>query len=60
MQNDLLFVAGVARRLEVSEKTVRRLVARGELPAKRVGGVRVFSTEDIEKFLRERKERKRS
>lgn len=35
----LLTVPEVARKLSVSEKTVRRLISRGSLPALRVGGV---------------------
>lgn len=34
----LLTVAAVARRLNVSERTVWRLIASGELPALRLGG----------------------
>ncbi len=36
----LLSVAQAAERLSVSEKTVRRLIARGELPAVQLGGQR--------------------
>jgi excisionase family DNA binding protein len=61
MQDDLLFVGGVARLLEVSEKTVRQLVKRGELHAERVAGIRVFKAGEVQRYAKEReKDRKRS
>lgn len=37
-ERPLLSIRDVAARLSVSEKTVRRLIASGELPALKVGG----------------------
>jgi len=37
-QRSLLTVAETAELMQVSEKTVRRLIARGELPAVQLGG----------------------
>jgi excisionase family DNA binding protein len=60
MQNQFLFVGETARTLGVSEKTVRKLEARGELRAGRTAnGTRIFSYEEIRKFARERSERDR-
>lgn len=48
-----------ARTLNVSEKTVRAMERRGELPAERTeGGVRLFRSEDVDRLKAER-ERKR-
>ena len=38
MANDILTVSQVAEYLQLSEKTVRRLIANGELTASKVGG----------------------
>ena len=47
----LLDVPAVAHRLDVSEKTVRRLIARGELRAYRVGRLLRVSEEELGRFL---------
>jgi DNA-binding transcriptional MerR regulator len=62
MQQDLLFVGAVARLLEVSEKTVRRLEARGALHAERAAnGVRIFKFAEVQRFAKKReKDRKRN
>jgi excisionase family DNA binding protein len=60
MQNQFLFTAEAARKLGISEKTVRRLEARGELRAERASnGTRIFRAEEVRKFARERSENKR-
>ena len=41
----------VAERLDVSEKSVRRCIGRGELPAYRIGGQIRISEEDLQNFL---------
>jgi excisionase family DNA binding protein len=48
-------VATVASRLDVSEKTVRRMIDRGELPAHRVGRLLRISDGDLADYLRERR-----
>ncbi len=51
----LLDLAGVARWLNVSERTVESFVATGELPCLRIGmgrGVRRFETAAVEAFIR--------
>jgi excisionase family DNA binding protein len=50
-QGQLLDVPAVARRLDVSEKTVRRLIARGELRAHRIGRLLRISEEELGRFL---------
>jgi len=47
----LLAIPAVARRLNVCEKTVRRLIARGELRAYRVGRLLRVSEEELGCFL---------
>lgn len=51
-QAPLLDVAGVARRLSVSERSVERLVAEGLLSPVWVGGARRFAPEAVESFLK--------
>ena len=46
----LLTVRQVAQRLAVDDSTVRRLIQRGNLPAVKVGGVRV-RPEELEAFI---------
>jgi len=47
----LLTVRSVAARLEVSDKTVRRLIQSGQLPALRIGhGLRI-SEDDLRRYL---------
>ena len=47
----LLDVAAVARHLDVCEKTVRRLIARGDLRAHRIGRLLRVSEEELGRFL---------
>jgi excisionase family DNA binding protein len=42
----------VAQRLDVSEKSVRRYIERGELPAYKIGGQIRIGEEDLQNFLR--------
>jgi excisionase family DNA binding protein len=51
----LLAIAGVAVRLGVSSKTVRRLIARRELRAHRVGRLLRVTEEDLVEFLAKRR-----
>jgi excisionase family DNA binding protein len=51
LDRPLLSVRAVATRLGVSEKTVRRLVGRGELPALHVGAQLRFSPVELECWL---------
>jgi excisionase family DNA binding protein len=47
----LLTVSEAAQQLRVSEKTVRRLIARTELPALRVGGQVRIDPLELHEFL---------
>lgn len=50
----LLDVADVAVRLKLSQKTIRRLIERGELPAIRIGrSVRIVEA-DVTAFIQRR------
>jgi len=44
-------IPAIARRLDVSEKTVRRLIRRGELRAYRIGRQFRVSEQDLRNFL---------
>jgi excisionase family DNA binding protein len=48
---EYLKIPEVARRLDVSEKTVRRYIKSGELPSVFIGGAYRVSEEDLETFL---------
>jgi excisionase family DNA binding protein len=56
MLSRLLTLAQVADFLQVSQKTVRRLVARRRLPCVRFGRVLRFSPADLLRFVEARKE----
>jgi excisionase family DNA binding protein len=47
----LFSIGAVAVRLDVSRDTVRRLIARGDLAAIRIGGVVRVSADDLESFV---------
>ena len=47
----LLTVRAIADLLQVAEKTIRRLIAAGELPAHRIGGCVRVSEDDLLVFL---------
>ena len=51
MPDDFLTVREVATLLKVSDKTVRRVMARGELPSFRVGAQVRFRRTDIEAWV---------
>jgi excisionase family DNA binding protein len=46
-------VATVAKRFEISEKTVRRMIAESRIKAKRIRGSIRISHEELEKLIRE-------
>ena len=47
----LLTVRAIADRLQVAEKTIRRLITAGELPTHRIGGCVRVSEDDLLVFL---------
>ncbi len=49
--SDYLRAAAIAQLLGVSERTVRRLIASGELPSSKFGGARLVSRADLEGLL---------
>lgn len=51
MSKSAFSIKEVAGILGISEKTVRRLIKRGELPARRVGGVWRISRDAIRQLL---------
>ena len=51
----LLDVAGIASRLGVSEKTIRRMINRGELSAHRVGRLLRIAEADLADYLSSRR-----
>jgi excisionase family DNA binding protein len=53
--DQLLTLQQVAEYLNVSHKTVRRLVGRGALPCVRFGGVLRFQQADLVRFVSARK-----
>jgi len=46
-----LRAAEIARLLSLSERTVRRWIASGELPSAKVGGARLVAKADLERTL---------
>jgi excisionase family DNA binding protein len=53
----LFDVPAVARRLDISQKTVRRLIARGALRAHRIGRLLRISDEELRRFLESNKQK---
>jgi len=51
----LLTIADAAVRLNLSEHTIRRRVASGELPAVRLGGLIRIDQDDLERWLLEQR-----
>jgi len=54
--NTAITIKDVAIILKVTEKTIYRLVQRGDLPGFKVGGSWRFLKEDIEAWIKEQKE----
>jgi len=54
-QRPLLTIPETAARLNLSEHTVRRRVASGELPAVRLGGLIRIDQDDLERWLLEQR-----
>lgn len=54
-RGQLLDIPAVARRLDVCDKTVRRLIARGELRAHRIGRLLRVSEEELRRFINARR-----
>lgn len=57
---DLLRPHEVGRLLGVTPERVRQLANRGELPVVRVGGLRFFRPEDVERLRRQREAERRA
>jgi excisionase family DNA binding protein len=55
LEGRLLSVAAVAERLGVSQKTVRRMIDRGELPAHRVGKLLRIGEGSLDGYLAARR-----
>jgi len=53
--HEFMTVAEVAERLRVSERTVRQLIMRGELPAIKIGKEWRIARAELEAFLKKRK-----
>ena len=51
MNNDILTVNQTAEYLQVCDKTIRRMIAKNELPASKVGKAWRIQRIDIEKYL---------
>jgi excisionase family DNA binding protein len=51
----LLPMREAARRLSISERSLARLVARGEIPSIEIGRRRLFSPRDLAEFIEARK-----
>jgi excisionase family DNA binding protein len=49
-------VRSLARRLSLSERTVREMVRRGVISSYRVEGARRFAPEDVDSYLAERRD----
>jgi excisionase family DNA binding protein len=49
-------VASLAKKLAISERTVREMLNRGEIPCYRIGQQRRIDPVDVRRWLRERKE----
>jgi excisionase family DNA binding protein len=58
MQSLLLTIAGTARALAVSERTVQRLISTGALPSVRIGDARRVARTDLERYIDERRDLK--
>lgn len=54
----MLKISEVAKQLNVSERTVRRLAEKGELPAVKIGCHWRIKPEDLEKYKQEKSNKK--
>jgi len=55
----LLSPSEVAKLLNLHPNSIRRLAAEGKLPSQRVGWSRVFELSDVQRFVEERRRRRR-
>lgn len=60
MSNDILTLKEVAEYLKLAEKTAYRLAAEGKLPGFKVGGSWRFKESDIEQWIEENKNIRKS
>jgi excisionase family DNA binding protein len=51
-------VATLAAKLAISERTVREMLNRGEIPCYRIGPQRRIDPADVERWLEQRRERR--
>lgn len=51
-------VAGLAKKLAISERTVRTMLNRGDLPCYRIGPQRRIDPADVRRWLEQRRERR--
>jgi excisionase family DNA binding protein len=51
-------VAGLAKKLAISERTVRTMLNRGDLPCYRIGSQRRIDPADVRRWLEQRRERR--
>ena len=59
-RTQLMTVADVAKRCNISTVTVRRLVRNGDLPFIRVGGQLRFDRDQLEQWLVEQRQQRRA
>lgn len=52
--DEVMTVHDVSQYLKLAESTIYRLVRRGELPGRKVGGAWRFSRQEVEDWLRKR------
>lgn len=52
-------VRSLAEYLQVSQRTVKNWIARGELPSYKIGDVRRIDPRDVDTFLAQRREERR-
>ncbi|MDY7024850.1 MAG: helix-turn-helix domain-containing protein [Pseudomonadota bacterium] len=57
MTDQILTLKEVAAYLKLAEKTAYKLAAEGKLPGFKVGGSWRFKTEDIERWIEEKKKK---
>ena len=57
MTDEILTLKEVAQYLKLAEKTAYRLAAEGKLPGFKVGGSWRFKSEDIDRWIEEKKQK---